>query len=164
MSRLPTVCADRSGFLFAHACDRPPASVCATCGKPICLEHTRMTQAGPTCITCLRRQDDDTASDCSDSSRSSGSGTSTSTDSEAEPDFRPAGGQFGGAGATAEWGAEAPAAAREDPYFYGAAADRESYYDADDFRAFDVATAAAAAADADQDTETDAPETDTGAS
>jgi hypothetical protein len=52
MSRL--TCADRSGFLFAHACDRPAAGTCSLCHKAICLEHTRMTASGPTCITCMR--------------------------------------------------------------------------------------------------------------
>ncbi len=61
MSRL--ACADRSGFLFAHACDRPAAGACSVCGKPICPEHTRMDAKGPTCITCLRDDDDDTDAD-----------------------------------------------------------------------------------------------------
>lgn len=52
MSR-PLACADRSGFLFAHACDRPAAGACSRCGTPICAEHTRMGAQGPTCITCL---------------------------------------------------------------------------------------------------------------
>ena len=53
MSR-PLGCADRSGFLFAHACDRPAAGACTMCGKPICAEHTRIGTQGPTCVSCLR--------------------------------------------------------------------------------------------------------------
>jgi hypothetical protein len=56
----PLACGDRSGFLFAHACDRPAAGACSVCGKPICPDHTRMGAQGPTCITCLRDDDDDT--------------------------------------------------------------------------------------------------------
>jgi hypothetical protein len=57
MSR-PLACGDRSGFLFAHACDRPAAGACTLCGTPICVEHTRMGAQGPTCITCLRGDSD----------------------------------------------------------------------------------------------------------
>ncbi len=49
-------CQERSGFLFAHACDRPEAWNCAACGKPICAEHTRLTEAGNVCISCLQAQ------------------------------------------------------------------------------------------------------------
>ena len=51
----PLGCDDRSGFLFAHACDRPAAGACSVCGKPICTQHTRMSAQGPTCITCLHQ-------------------------------------------------------------------------------------------------------------
>jgi len=51
----PLACDDRSGFLFAHACDRPAAGACSVCGKPICTQHTRMSAQGPTCITCLHQ-------------------------------------------------------------------------------------------------------------
>jgi hypothetical protein len=54
----PLACGDRSGFLFAHACDRPAAGACTMCGTPICVEHTRMGAQGPTCITCLRGRGD----------------------------------------------------------------------------------------------------------
>jgi hypothetical protein len=65
MSR-PLGCGDRSGFLFAHACDRPAAGACSVCGKPICIEHTRMGAQGPTCITCLRGDADDDTLDSDD--------------------------------------------------------------------------------------------------
>ena len=47
-------CQERSGFLFAHDCDRAAVWNCSVCGKSICGEHTRMGDAGPTCIGCLR--------------------------------------------------------------------------------------------------------------
>jgi len=59
----PLACGDRSGFLFAHACDRPATGACSVCHKPICMEHTRMAAGGPTCITCLRDHDDNDADD-----------------------------------------------------------------------------------------------------
>ena len=59
-------CADRSGFLFAHACDRPATGACSVCHKPICMEHTRMGAGGATCITCLREDDDSDADDDAD--------------------------------------------------------------------------------------------------
>lgn len=167
-SRPPLGCADRSGFLFAHECDRPVAGQCARCGKPICVEHTRMSEDGPTCIACLQQRDDhdddrryeqwqrdaDRSSASSDSSRASEDSTA----------FVPAGGAFGGAGTSDEWaaGEDAPPQRADDPYFYGTAEDRASYYDADDFRAFDVA-ATAAGGNADSGAEDDV-ETDTGAS
>ncbi len=49
-------CQERSGFLFAHACDRVAAWSCAACGKGICAEHTRLTEAGNVCIGCARGQ------------------------------------------------------------------------------------------------------------
>ncbi|MCU0242015.1 MAG: hypothetical protein MUF51_06290 [Vicinamibacteria bacterium] len=90
-------CEERSGFLFAHECDRPAAWQCTACGKSICFEHTRMGANGYTCITCMRaqpeRQEDDNVSD--------------------------------------------------DPYFYGVAGYSASYYDADDYAAFDTSSDAA---------------------
>lgn len=71
---LPLACADRSGFLFAHACDRPAAGACSVCHKPICAEHTRMSKAGPTCITCLRDDDDDDKDVDGDDDTTSGRG------------------------------------------------------------------------------------------
>jgi hypothetical protein len=47
-------CQERSGFLFAHACDRPPAGACSRCTKAICLEHTRLAGGLPCCIGCAK--------------------------------------------------------------------------------------------------------------
>jgi hypothetical protein len=46
-------CEDRSGFLFAHACDRPATGACSHCGKQICIEHTRFEGGTPLCVTCM---------------------------------------------------------------------------------------------------------------
>ena len=108
MSRL--ACADRSGFLFAHACDRPAAGACALCHKPICPEHTRMGAQGPTCVTCLRSDDDADDDD-----------TDSDSDSEDDAEDTP-----GGRG-------------EDDPYFYGGRERLAAAYDADDYRAFDPA-------------------------
>lgn len=151
MSRSIT-CADRSGFLFAHACDRIATGQCSRCAKPICVEHTRMTDAGATCVSCVRDDWDrerDHTSDDRDSASSGGSSTAR------EPGFIPAGGQFGGAGADTEWpeGAAPKEARADDPYFYAGPA----AYDADDYRAFEPAAAG-------DDTDADSLESDTGAS
>jgi hypothetical protein len=137
VSRLPTLqCADRSGFLFAHACDRLATGQCVTCGKPICVEHTRLTSQGPRCITCLRQEE----------TRDEPEGDDVSV--ERERHDQPAAetppaheGAFGGAGASREWSPEQAAASGTDPYFYGAAEDRRSQYDADDYAAFEPAAA-----------------------
>lgn len=170
MSRLPGACGDRSGFLFAHACDRPATGACGTCGRPICVEHTRMGPSGPSCIACLRDPDPDRSSSSSDTGTSSSGSTSAA---DAAPGLAQQG-DFGGAGATAYWqqreGERAalgePATARaDDPYFFAGGPDRAAYYDADDYRAFDAVTAAAAADSAGDAGEADAaPDTDTGAS
>jgi hypothetical protein len=152
MSTRPLHCADRSGFLFAHACDRPPVGACSRCNKPICAEHTRQSPSGPTCIACLRSADRDSSHDSTSSSSSSS--TSGGTTAAAATVGVITAGTFGGAGASGAWTGEG------DPYFYGGESERGAYYDADDFRAFDV-TAAAAATEAGG---SEAPETDTGAS
>jgi len=162
----PLACGDRSGFLFAHACDRPATGACAVCGRPICIEHTRMGSAGPTCISCLRGES------AGDRDRSTGSDSTTSGDRAGvapEDSGAPPEGHFGGAGASASWpaqeGERAELAKSDDPYFFGGGPDRASYYDADDYRAFDVVTAASAAEAAGDAGEADgAPDTDTGAS
>ena len=156
MSQPPLHCNDRSGFLFAHACDRLPAAACSRCTKPICVEHTRTTPTGPTCISCLRRGDSDRSSRDSSSSSSSAS-PSTGTAAAAAAAGIVAAGTFGGAGATGAWTGPGEGGTRDDPYFYGGEAERAAYYDADDFRAFDTAAADATSA-------ADAPESDTGAS
>jgi hypothetical protein len=79
----PLACADRSGFLFAHACDRPAVGACSVCHQPICLEHTRMGKTGPTCITCLRGDEDDD----SDADADSGDDETTPGRGEDDPYF-----------------------------------------------------------------------------
>jgi hypothetical protein len=159
VSQPPARCADRSGFLFAHDCDRPPAGACSRCRQPICTQHTRSTPEGPVCVTCLRRRDADSSTSSSDTSSSTSSGgSSAGTAAAAAAAIGIGAGAFGGAGASGAW--TGPEDARSDPHFYGTDAERASYYDADDFAAFDV-PAAAAAADA---LGGGGPETDTGAS
>jgi hypothetical protein len=48
-------CKERSGFLFAHACDQPSTSLCSECGKPVCHQHTRVTVQGDCCIGCAKK-------------------------------------------------------------------------------------------------------------
>lgn len=86
MSR-PLGCADRSGFLFAHACDRPAAGSCSVCHKPICTEHTRMGPQGMTCVTCLRGDSDDDTDSDSDSD-SDGDDESSPGRGEDDPYFQ----------------------------------------------------------------------------
>jgi hypothetical protein len=52
-------CEERSGFLFAHACDRAATGTCSHCDKSICVEHTRFGSSGPLCITCMRTTTDE---------------------------------------------------------------------------------------------------------
>jgi hypothetical protein len=56
-------CDERSGLLFAHACDRTSLYGCVRCGKAICIEHTRMSTDGPTCIACVVTEEPQTDSD-----------------------------------------------------------------------------------------------------
>ena len=160
MSPPPLTCADRSGFLFAHACDQPAIGACSVCGKAICVEHTRTTASGPTCITCMRDdtdRDSDRDSDRDHDRRSSG----TSSDDVPESGWVREG-QSGGAGSSGEWAPGAPTASREDdPYFFPGV-ERAAYYDAEDHAAFDAPTDVGGDAGADADVEDS--ETDTGAS
>lgn len=176
MSRPPLLCADRSGFLFAHACDRPAVGACSSCGKAICMEHARMASAGPTCITCLRGESDpdrdrshsSTRDRDSDSSSSSG----PSTD-ESPQGMVVGGGKSGGAGASGDWQEGPPEVARADDPFFFQGVNRAAYYDADDHAAFDTLAIGgdggdtgdtAAGGDDDRDADSEAPDTDTGAS
>jgi hypothetical protein len=156
----PITCGDRSGFLFAHACDRLATGQCVRCAKPICVEHTRMTETGPVCVSCLREESWDRDRDSDDTDVESAPGPSAPAE---EPPFAPGGGQFGGAGAGTPWspGAGSPYAKADDPYFFGGPGDRASHYDADDYAAFSPA-AATGADDAAGDADTI--EGDTGAS
>ena len=48
-------CAERSGFLFKHACKRPGVMQCSQCAKQICHEHTTKGQGNTTvCVSCLK--------------------------------------------------------------------------------------------------------------
>jgi hypothetical protein len=47
-------CHETAGFLFTHPCDRPPAHECQACGKPICIDHTRLVDARRLCVACAR--------------------------------------------------------------------------------------------------------------
>ena len=155
MSAAPLLlCADRSGFLFAHACDEPAIGACSVCGKAICVRHTRSTASGPTCITCVRGTSDSSPDHSSDHGTSSGA-------SDATPEQWAGGeGQSGGAGSSGEWSADAPPASRaDDPYFFPGV-ERAAYYDAEDQAVFDAPPDAGDDAGA-EGAET---ETDTGAS
>ncbi|MBM83489.1 MAG: hypothetical protein CMJ78_23265 [Planctomycetaceae bacterium] len=48
------VCNDKSGFLFSHKCDRTPSEVCTICDKPICEDHTEMSEGDPMCKSCVK--------------------------------------------------------------------------------------------------------------
>jgi hypothetical protein len=47
-------CQETAGFLFTHPCDRPRAHACQSCGKSICIEHTRLIEARRLCVACAR--------------------------------------------------------------------------------------------------------------
>ena len=46
-------CQERSGFLFAHDCDRPSENRCQECRRNICSQHTR---GASLCVSCYRKQ------------------------------------------------------------------------------------------------------------
>jgi hypothetical protein len=123
-----------------------------------------MTEAGPTCVTCVR--DESWSGDRDrdrDRDRSGVEHESAGSPMESEEGFTPGGGEFGGAGAGEAWspGAAARYAKADDPYLYGAADESGASYDADDFAAF---SPAAATADDDASPDADTIESDTGAS
>ena len=45
-------CKERSGFLFAHACDHVVATHCTRCGKSVCADHVRPSGL---CVSCDKR-------------------------------------------------------------------------------------------------------------
>ncbi len=61
-------CKERSGFLFAHGCDRLVASQCSRCSKPVCTDHLR---PGGVCVSCEKRASAAASSRGSRGSRSS---------------------------------------------------------------------------------------------
>ena len=51
------VCAERSGFLFAHACPQPAAYTCNQCQKRVCGGHLKADGEGEElCTSCARKQ------------------------------------------------------------------------------------------------------------
>lgn len=54
-------CMERSGFLFAHGCDRPASLGCGICGKTICTEHAREVEGRMLCVSCARQDPTATA-------------------------------------------------------------------------------------------------------
>lgn len=133
----PLQCADTSGFLFSHPCDRLATGQCATCGKPICIEHTRLTATGPRCVTCLREEQIERDTD---PDRDVGGASRPPRTEAAAGDEPPASaGRFGGAGASSGWSAAQAAAAGIDPHFYGGSAAWADRYGAEDHAAFEPA-------------------------
>ena len=49
-------CEDRSGFLFAHACDRVASISCEACQKHVCPQHLRGEGGRPLCVACARKE------------------------------------------------------------------------------------------------------------
>jgi len=48
-------CRERSGFLFAHACDQPVVGKCGQCQKPICKRHSRAHESQTLCVSCRKQ-------------------------------------------------------------------------------------------------------------
>jgi hypothetical protein len=48
-------CQDRTGFLFAHACDRLAAWKCGSCAKEVCDDHMRREGAATLCASCWKK-------------------------------------------------------------------------------------------------------------
>jgi len=48
-------CEDRSGFLFAHACERVSTVSCTACGKHVCALHLRGEGGRPLCVACAAK-------------------------------------------------------------------------------------------------------------
>lgn len=143
-------CQDRSGFLFSHPCDRLATGQCVTCGKMICVEHTRLTETGPRCVSCLRDEQWRTDRDHSTTA------TATS-DTPAAPPAAPAHeGEFGGGGATHAWSADQAVASGDDPYFVGGPEAWRTPYDAEDHAAFETPPTVADASDTDIERDTGA--------
>ncbi|MBI2207501.1 MAG: hypothetical protein HYU41_27025 [Candidatus Rokubacteria bacterium] len=143
-------CEDHSGFLFSHPCDRLATGQCVTCGKAICVEHTRLTETGPRCVSCLRHEQ------WQHDSEHTTTATTTSEPETTEPAAPARAGAFGGGGATQAWSAEQAMAAGDDPHFVGGPAAWQAQYDAEDHAAFEAPAAAAEAFDTDIESDTGA--------
>ena len=48
-------CQDRTGFLFAHPCDRLSAWKCGTCAKEVCDDHMRRQGETTLCASCWKK-------------------------------------------------------------------------------------------------------------
>lgn len=131
-------CADTSGFLFSHPCDRLATGQCGTCAKPICIEHTRLTATGPRCVTCLRDEQMDHDRDRRDTDVSAEGSRSAPATVDEPPASE---GTFGGAGASRGWSPEQAATAGTDPHFYGGPAAWADQYGPEDQAAFEPAAA-----------------------
>lgn len=49
------MCQERSGFLFAHDCDRPVVRMCGQCHKALCEAHSRVVEGAHYCVTCFKQ-------------------------------------------------------------------------------------------------------------
>jgi hypothetical protein len=49
-------CNEKSGFLFSHACSRPPNVTCDVCQKPICGDHVHQAGADALCTSCVKKR------------------------------------------------------------------------------------------------------------
>jgi hypothetical protein len=49
-------CLERAGFLFTHDCPRSATQHCTRCSKPICVEHSRITNLDVLCIECAKAE------------------------------------------------------------------------------------------------------------
>lgn len=53
----PGSCNEKSGFLFNHECFQPPADNCSVCQKPICADHTHLSDTdGRVCTSCAKKK------------------------------------------------------------------------------------------------------------
>lgn len=50
------ICNEKAGFLFKHACLRPPVTHCENCSKPICSDHMRQHDSRSLCIKCAQKE------------------------------------------------------------------------------------------------------------
>lgn len=50
-------CQDRTGFLFAHDCDRQADDACAECERAVCSEHGHWIEEKTLCTPCAKRHD-----------------------------------------------------------------------------------------------------------
>ena len=51
-----TICTEKAGFLFSHACKEASVFACSTCQKAICEKHTHRDQLDNVCTTCARKK------------------------------------------------------------------------------------------------------------